>query len=135
MQTQNIDKNQILGIVLPILATALALLVVDIIFPGVDLTNFFSALLAGAVIGAINTFIKPVLSTFSLPLNVLSLGIFSLIVNGLCFWLASVVVPGFKVAGLLSFLLAPVILSSVNTFLLNYFTNKYPNAMNTSTNQ
>ncbi|MEM8779275.1 MAG: phage holin family protein [Cyanobacteria bacterium P01_G01_bin.49] len=128
---QNINKNELIGYLLTILATALGLLVVDILFPGVNLSNILSALIAGAVIGAINSTVKPVLSTLSLPLNVLSLGLFSLVINGVCFWLASVVVPGFRVAGLLSFLLAPVILSAVNTFLLNYFTAKYPTALDT----
>jgi putative membrane protein len=111
---------------LTILITALSLLVVDIIFSGVDLANFPAALLAGVVIGAINSGIKPVLSLLSLPLTILSLGAFSLVVNGLCFWLASVVVPGFKVTGLLAFLFAPILLSFVNTFLSQYFAEKFP---------
>lgn len=115
-----------LGTLLTLLATALSLLVVDIIFPGVDLANFPAALIAAIAIGAVNSFIKPVISALSLPLNYLSLGAFSLVVNGLCFWLAAVAVPGFRVSGLLAFILAPVILSVVNTFLSKYFAEKYP---------
>jgi putative membrane protein len=111
---------------LTILATALSLLVVDIIFPGVRLANFPAALIAGAVIGLVNSSVKPVLATLSLPLNFVSLGGFSLIVNGLCFWLASILVPGFVVNGLIAFLIAPVILSSANTFLSQYFVERYP---------
>lgn len=111
---------------LTILATALSLLVVDIIFPGVDLANFPAALIAGAVIGLINGLLKPALSVLSLPLTVVSLGAFTLVINGLCFWLASVLVPGFRVGGLLSFIVAPIILSSVNTFLIKYFGEKLP---------
>ncbi|MHC5826304.1 MAG: phage holin family protein, partial [Nostoc sp.] len=65
-----------------------------------------------------------VLSTLSLPLNFLSFGAFSLIVNGFCFWLASVLVPGFSVRGIIGFLLGPVILSFANTFINNYFVEK-----------
>lgn len=112
--------------VLTVLATALSLLVVDVIFPSVDLANFPAALLAGAVIGIINSSVKPVLSLLSLPLTIVSLGAFSLVINGFCFWLASLFVPGFKVSGLLAFILAPVLLSLVNSFLTQYFAEKFP---------
>ena len=115
-----------LGSLLTLLATALSLLVVDIIFPGVNLANFPAALIAAASIGLVNAGIKPVISLLSLPLNIVSLGGFSLVVNGLCFWLASLLVPGFRVAGLLAFILGPVILSLVNTFLSQYFAEKFP---------
>ena len=110
---------------LTILATALSLLVVDIIFSGVSIANFPAALLAGASIGVINAGVKPVVSLLSLPINILSLGAFSLVVNGLCFWLASLFVPGFKVAGLLAFIIAPVILSLVNTFISKYIGERF----------
>lgn len=115
-----------IGSLLTLLATALSLLVVDIIFPGVDLANFPAALIAAVGIGIVNAGIRPVISVLSLPINILSLGAFSLVINGFCFWLASILVPGFRVAGLLSFLLAPVILSFVNTLLTNYFADKFP---------
>lgn len=115
-----------LGTLLTLLATALSLLVVDIIFPGVNLASFPAALLAAAGIGVVNSAVKPVISALSMPLNVVSLGAFSLVVNGLCFWLASVVVPGFGVSGILAFILAPVLLSFVNTFIANYFADKFP---------
>lgn len=115
-----------IGSLLTLLATALSLLVVDIIFPGVDLANFPAALIAAVGIGIVNAGIKPVISLLSLPLNILSLGAFSLVVNGLCFWLASILVPGFRVAGLLAFIFAPILLSFVNTLLSNYFAEKFP---------
>lgn len=115
-----------LGTLLTLLVTALSLLVVDIIFPGVDLANFPAAMLAAAAIGGVNAFIRPVLSLLSLPINIVTLGAFSLIVNGLCFWLAAVVTPGFHVSGLLAFVLGPVILSTVNSVLNQYVVERYP---------
>jgi putative membrane protein len=112
--------------VLSVLATALSLLVVDLIFPGVNLVNFPAALLAGAVIGAINATIKPGLKLLSLPLTIISLGAFALVINGIFFWLSSIFVPGFKVSGLVAFILAPILLTLINTFLTNYFAEKYP---------
>lgn len=115
-----------LGRLLTILATALSLLVVDIVFKGVYLANFPAAMIAAVVIGIVNVAVKPVISLFSLPVTFLTLGAFSLVVNGLCFWLASIAVPGFKVSGLVAFILAPVVLSVVNTFIGKYFTERYP---------
>ncbi|BBD65890.1 hypothetical protein NIES4072_04310 [Nostoc commune NIES-4072] len=106
------------------LATALSLLIVDLVVPGVNIANFPAAIIAALVIGLINGSVKPVLSTLSLPLNFLSFGAFSLVVNGLCFWLAAVLVPGFAVRGILGFLLGPVILTFANTFINNYFVER-----------
>ncbi|MEM7760674.1 MAG: phage holin family protein [Cyanobacteria bacterium P01_A01_bin.40] len=116
-----------LGTLLTLLATALSLLVVDIVFTtGVNLDNFPAAMLAALVIGLFNSVVKPVLTLLSLPINILSLGAFTLVINGLCFWLASLFVPGFQVHGLIAFLVAPIILSLVNTFISNYFAEKFP---------
>ncbi|MEM8672692.1 MAG: phage holin family protein [Cyanobacteria bacterium P01_G01_bin.67] len=116
-----------LGTLLTLLATALSLLVVDIVFAtGVNLDNFPAAMLAALVIGLFNSVVKPFLTLLSLPINILSLGAFTLVINGLCFWLASLFVPGFQVHGLIAFLVAPIILSLVNTFIGNYFAEKFP---------
>ncbi|MGB7444578.1 MAG: phage holin family protein [Coleofasciculaceae cyanobacterium] len=115
-----------IGFFFTLLATALSLLVVDLVVPGVDLATFPAALIAAGSIGLVNSAIKPVLSTLSLPLTFLSLGAFSLVVNGVCFWLASLFVPGFRVAGILALILGPVVLSFVNTFLSKYFAERNP---------
>lgn len=116
------------GILLAGLATALSLLVVDLVVPGVDIATFTAALLAAASVGVVNAFIKPVITTLSMPITFVTFGLFSLVVNGLCFWLASVLVPGFIVRGPLGFILGPIVLSFVSTFLVNYFAKKYPDA-------
>lgn len=115
-----------IGFLLTILATALSLLVVDLAVPGVDLATFVAAVVAAIAIGVVNATVRPVLSTLSLPLNFLTLGLSSLLVNGICFWLAAILVPGFSVHGLPAIILGPVILSFVNTFLSRYFAEKNP---------
>lgn len=117
-------NNNIVGYLFTTLATALGLLIVDLLVPGVDIATFPSALLAGVAIGVVNSVIHPVLSVLSLPINLLTLGLFSLVINGFCFWLASLFVPGFAVNGLLAFFLGPIILSFASTFLNNYFAEK-----------
>ncbi|MBW4612105.1 MAG: phage holin family protein [Desmonostoc vinosum HA7617-LM4] len=113
-----------MGTFLTAIATALSLLIVDLVIPGVNIANFPAAIIAALVIGAINGSVKPVLSTLSLPLNFVSLGAFSLIINGLCFWLAAVLVPGFSVRGIIAFLIGPVILSFSSTFINKYFAER-----------
>ncbi|EKQ67873.1 putative membrane protein [Leptolyngbyaceae cyanobacterium JSC-12] len=112
------------GFFLTTLIGALGLLVVDLVIPGVTIATFPSALLAAIAIGVVNGSVKPVLSVLSLPINFLTLGAFSLVVNGVCFWLASLFVPGFAVHGLLAMILAPVVLSFATTFLNRYFVEK-----------
>lgn len=113
-----------LGVFLTTLATALGLLIVDLVVPGVDIANFPAALIAAVAIGFVNGFIKPILSILSLPITFLTLGLFALVVNGICFWLASILVPGFSVHGLLAIILGPIVLSLASTFINKYFAGK-----------
>jgi len=108
------------------LATVLSLLVVDLIVPGVELKTFTAALLAGVSLGIVNALVKPIISTLSLPLTFLSFGLFALVVNGICFWAASLLVPGFLVNNILGFILGPIVLSLVSSFLGKYLAEKYP---------
>jgi putative membrane protein len=110
-----------LGYFLTTLVTALSLLIVDLVVPGVNITSFPSALVAGVAIGLVNALIKPVLSLLSLPITFLTLGLFSFVVNGICFWLASVLAPGFAAHGIAAIILGPVVLSLVSTLLNKYF--------------
>lgn len=109
-----------LGFFLTTLVTALSLLVVDLAVPGVDISTFVAALLAAVAIGMVNGLVKPVLSILSLPITILTLGLFSFVVNGICFWLASLFVPGFVVHGFWAMILGPVVLSLASTFLTKY---------------
>lgn len=109
-----------LGILLPALVTALSLLVIDLVVPGVTLETIPAALLASLSIGLVNAIIKPVIKLLSLPLTFVTFGLFALIVNGFCFWLASVLVPGFIVHGLLGFLSGPIALSVLSTTFGHY---------------
>lgn len=80
------------------LVTALAIGIAAYLIPGIEVT-LVGALVLAVVLGIINIFIKPVIGLLTLPINILTLGIFSLIVNALLIMLAGFVVPGFTVAG------------------------------------
>ena len=98
----------------------------DLAIPGVDIATFPAALIAALSIAVVNTLVRPVISLLSLPLTFITFGLFSFVVNGICFWLAAAFVPGFNVQGLLGTILGPVALSFVSTFLGNYFAQRFP---------
>jgi putative membrane protein len=88
---------------------ALALLAVTWLLPSIQLSGFGSALIAALGLGFINTLVRPVLALLTLPITVLTLGIFYLVLNGLLFWFAAALLPGFHVEGFVSALIGAVL--------------------------
>ena len=78
---------------------AVALLAVAFVLPGIVVASFWSAMLAAVVLGFLNTLVKPLLILLTLPITVVTLGLFLLILNALMFWLAGSMFQGFKVDG------------------------------------
>lgn len=83
------------------------------IVPGVTIT-FIGALIAAVVLGALNLLIRPILLILTLPITILTLGLFSLVINALLVMLAAVLVPGFSVAGFWTAFLFALVLAIVN---------------------
>lgn len=81
------------------LLSAAALLLVAHFYSGVVVTSFVSALIAAAVIGLLNLVVRPVLVALTLPVTVLTLGLFMFIINALLFWAAAGMLDGFEVRG------------------------------------
>jgi putative membrane protein len=88
---------------------ALALLAVTWLLPSIQLTGLGAALIAALGLGLINTLVRPVLALLTLPITVLTLGIFYFVLNGLLFWMASALLPGFQVQGFASALLGAIL--------------------------
>jgi putative membrane protein len=88
---------------------AVALLAVTWLLPSIQVSGFGTALIAALVLGLINTLVRPVLAILTLPLTVLTLGIFYLVLNGLLFWLASALLPGFHVEGFVSAMVGAIL--------------------------
>lgn len=88
---------------------AVALLAVTYLLPSIQVDGFGTALIAALGLGLINMLVRPVLTLLTLPLTVLTLGIFYLVLNGLLFWLASALIPGFQVNGFASALLGAIL--------------------------
>jgi putative membrane protein len=100
--------------------SALAVIITAFLLPGVQV-GILSAFLAALVLGLLNTFVKPLMILFTLPVNVLTLGLFTFVINAVIILLASSIVPGFKVKGFWWALLFSLILSLVSYFLERYF--------------
>lgn len=81
------------------LLNSFILILVAYLTPGVSFQSFWSALITAAVFGIINAFIRPLMLILTLPVNILTLGLFTLVINALMFWLTSAVVRGFQVSG------------------------------------
>ena len=86
-----------LMILVRLFLNALAVMAVTQLVPGVTVRDFPHAFFAALILGVVNACIRPILFFFSLPITVLTLGLFTLVINALMFWLASVLVPGFEV--------------------------------------
>jgi len=96
------------------LLSALALAIAAWIVPGVVLPGIWATLLATFVLALINIFIKPILFVLTLPINILTLGLFSLVINALLILLATKIVPGFEVSGFWTAVLFSIVLSIIN---------------------
>lgn len=99
------------------LVSALVILSVAYILPGVHVVSFMTALVAALVLGVINAILKPILIILTLPINIVTLGLFTLVINALLILLATKIVPGFSVDGFWWALLFGIILSVVNSVL------------------
>jgi putative membrane protein len=101
------------------LVTAASLLVTAYIVPGFAVRSFATALIAAVVIGLVNAIVKPILIILTLPLTILTLGLFLFVVNAITIWLAGALTPGFYVAGLIPALLGSIVLTLV-TSVINF---------------
>jgi putative membrane protein len=100
-----------------LIVSTIAVIISAYILPGVTVDNFLTAVVVAIVLGAMNMFIKPILVLLTLPLTILTLGLFTFVINALMVLLVSNLVPGFHVPGFLTALLFSLILSIISSFL------------------
>jgi len=105
------------------LITAIAILIAGKIIPGVEITGPWAALWVAVFLGLLNVVLRPVLILLTLPINILTLGLFTFVINALLVWLISTIIQGFAVEGLLNALLFSIVLSAV-TYVLNMIIKK-----------
>ncbi len=114
------EGGRVRGFVIRWVVNALALLVAAWILKGIVVNSYLSLFVAAFVIGLLNAFLRPVVLLLTLPLNILTLGLFTLVVNGIMILLAGDVVRGFEVHGFFSAVFAALIMGLVS-FILNLF--------------
>jgi putative membrane protein len=98
-------------LILTWLLAACALLLVAYLYPGVQVQNFTAALIAAAVIGLFNAVLRPILVILTLPVTIVTLGLFLFVINALLFWAAASVLSGFQVSGFVAALVGSLIYS------------------------
>lgn len=103
----------IIKIILRWIILSAAIVLAEYLIPGIHVATAVTALAAGLVLGLINTFVKPVLSILTLPINFLTLGLFGIVLNALLFWATHLFVPGFTIEGYLAAILGSILVSIV----------------------
>jgi len=97
------------------LINALSLLAVAYLLPSVTVASFYAATITALLLAVINSVIRPVLVLITLPINILTLGLFTLVINGLLFWFVASFVEGFSVTGFWSAVLGALLYSLIST--------------------
>lgn len=101
-------------LVAKVVVVALALILAQNVVPGILVSGFVTALIVSVVLGIINLTVRPILLLLTLPITLLTFGLFSLVLNALLFWGTSYLVTGFSVSGFISAFLGSLIVSVAN---------------------
>ena len=119
-QRHNFATLYFMQIIINLLVNGLAVFITAQLLPGVSINNFTTAIIVGVVLGIINTLIKPVLLILTLPLNIMTLGLFTFILNGLLILLTSMLITGFSVKNFWWAFLFSIVISLVNSVLHSF---------------
>jgi putative membrane protein len=106
-----------MGFLLRIAVNILAIVLAAKLVPGIAVDGVLSAVAAGLLLGLVNAVVRPVLLVLTLPITLVTLGLFLLVLNGLCFWLVAALVSGFHVSGFWSAVLGALVVSFVSWLL------------------
>ncbi len=110
------------GIIIRWLTLTVAIVFTSYLLDGIHVSGFLSALFAAAILGILNAFFRPIALLLTLPINVLSLGLFTFVINALMLKMASGVISGFEVIGFWSAVFGSLLISIIS-WLLNSFIN------------
>jgi len=100
-----------------LILSALAIFAIALYVPGFEVESFITALIVAFVLGIVNAVIKPILLILTLPITLLTFGLFSFVVNAALIWGVAYFVPGFTITGFLPALIGAVALWLINTLL------------------
>ena len=106
-----------MGLVITLLINSAAIFAAAYLLPGISINNFGTAILVAIGLAIVNTLIKPILSLLTLPVTILTLGLFTLVINGLMVWLVSLFVHTFVVQSFLWAILFSIVISIISYIL------------------
>jgi len=112
------------GILIRWLILTAAIIVASYLLDGIQVKGFFNAFFAAAILGVLNAFFRPILIILTLPINILTLGLFTFIINALLLKMASGVISGFDVRGFWTAVFGSVIISVVSWALNSFVSPK-----------
>ena len=110
------------GIIIRWLTLTAAIVLTSYLLDGIHVSGFLSALFAAAMLGILNAFFRPIALLLTLPINILSLGLFTFVINALMLKMASGVISGFEVIGFWSAVFGSLMISTIS-WLLSSFVN------------
>ena len=116
-------ENTMKGIFLRWLILTFSIIATSYLIDGIQVSGFISAFFAAAILGILNAFFRPILFILTLPVNILSLGLFTFVINALMLMMVSGVISGFKVYGFWSAVFGSLLISLVS-WLLTSFINE-----------
>lgn len=108
---------RMMRLITKLLIVVLALLLVERVVPGVEVESFYTALIVALILGLLNVLVRPLLLLLTLPVTIITLGLFVFVLNGLLFWFVSTFVDGFTVDGFIPAILGALFVSAVNWLL------------------
>lgn len=106
------------------LIAAIAIMITAYVLPGVTVWGVIPALVTAVILGLVNATLRPLLFVLTLPVNIATLGLFTLVINALLILLTSAIVPGFEVQGFWWALLFAIVLSLIQGFLYQFYKNE-----------
>jgi putative membrane protein len=117
LTAQTINPEDSMRLLLVWILNAIALLAVAYLYPGVQVQDWKAAAVAALVLSLVNTLVKPVLVLLTLPVTIVTLGLFLLVLNALLFWGVASMVPGFHVSGFWAAVLGAILYSVIGWLL------------------
>jgi len=112
------------GIVIRWLILTFAIMLTSYLLEGIQVAGFWSAFLAAAILGVLNAILRPILILLTLPINILSLGLFTFVINAILLLMASGVISGFVVRGFWSAVFGSLLISIVSWFLGSFISDR-----------
>jgi putative membrane protein len=109
-----------MGLLIRWLIVTAAIILASYLLDGIEIKSFFSAFFAAAALGILNALFRPILIVLTLPINILTLGLFTFLINALMLKMASGIIPGFEVHGFWTAIFGSLIISTIS-WLLNAF--------------